>query len=78
MAAPQAGQGGTVDAVVAHGRTVVDVTGKHIAAGETAKVLSKDVERLKELGFLSDGVVQDVRREGPHISVTEGPTVRLA
>ncbi|MEA9997056.1 hypothetical protein QN382_23315 [Pseudomonas sp. 10B1] len=78
MAAPQAVKVETVDAVVAHGRTVIDVTGKRVGPGETAKVPSDEVQRLRELGFLSDGEVQEERREGPHISVSDGPTVRLA
>ncbi len=78
MGAPQAGQGGAVDAVVAHGRTVVDVTGKHVGPGGTAKVPSKDLARLTDLGFIADGEAQEEPRDGPRVSVSEGPTVRLA
>ena len=67
-----------VEAVVAHGRTVVGVNGKKVGPGETVKVQKEEVELLTKLGFLADGDVIEKPQTGPHVSVASGPTVRIA
>ena len=54
-----------VQAVVAHGRTTVDWTGKSVGPGQTAHVLEQDLERLTRLGFLVDPKAPAVLRRGP-------------
>ncbi len=67
-----------VEAVVAHGRTVVGVNGKRVGPGETVKVPKDEVESLTRLGFLTDGDVIEKPQTGPHVSVAAGPSVRIA
>ncbi|VVP61710.1 hypothetical protein PS870_06420 [Pseudomonas fluorescens] len=63
---------------MAHGRTVVGINGKKVGPGETVKVPKDEVESLTTLGFLVDGDAVEKQQAGPHISVSAGPTVRLA
>lgn len=67
------------EAVVAPGRTVVDTSGVKHKPGETVRLLSDDVPRLRGLGFIVDaGDAAPIRVEGPTIRAADGPTVRLA
>jgi|GEM_PF-1030003 len=78
MAGACAAGASVVEAVVAHGRTVVGVNGKRVGPGDTVKVPKNEVESLTTLGFLTDGDVIEKPQTGPHISVASGPTVRMA
>lgn len=75
--APGAGAS-VVEAVVAHGRTVVGVNGKKVGPGEIVKVPKDEVESLTKLGFLAGGDVVERPQTGPHVSVAAGPSVRIA
>lgn len=76
--APGTGASSVVEAVVAHGRTVVGVNGKKVGPGDTVKVPKDEVELLTKLGFLADGNAIEKPQTGPHVSVAAGPTVRIA
>lgn len=72
--------GALIEVLVAPGRTVVDETGAHVPAGEMAKIAKADLKRLQALGFIADGPPSagGDHRPGPRVTVTEGPTVRIA
>lgn len=68
-----------VEAVVARGRSVLDGAGERKLAGETAKVPEKEVKSLLALGFIVDPKAKPVPvQQGPKVSPSDGPTVRLA
>ena len=68
-----------VEAVVARGRSVLDGTGERKLAGETAKVPESEVKSLRELGFIVDPKAKPIPvQQGPKVSPSDGPTVRLA
>lgn len=69
----------TVEAAVAAGHSVVDVTGKVRMPGQTAQVDAADVKRLRELGFLAPkGEEVEATKAGPTVSAAAGPRVSLA
>lgn len=78
MAATEQAASKTLEAVVAPGRSVVDATGKTRRQGETAQLDPKEVKRLRALGFLLAKGEAAEASAGPAVSVSDGPTVRLA
>ena len=78
MARASETEASVAEAVVAHGRTVMGVDGKRYGPGETVEVPEGEVETLTELGFLVDQNVIERKQTGPRISVSTGPTVRIA
>lgn len=67
-----------VEAVVAAGRTVVGAKGKKFGPGDTVKLSAPEADTLTALGFLVDADAVVKKQTGPHISVSSGPTVRIA
>ena len=78
MAAPNTVTASTVEAVVAAGRTVIGANGKKFGAGAKVKLSAAEAVTLTELGFLVDADAVIKKQTGPHISVSGGPTVRIA
>ncbi|MCO7569374.1 hypothetical protein NJH78_05260 [Pseudomonas chlororaphis] len=66
------------EVIVAPGRTVKGVDKKVCGPGEVVRVPSEEVAGLIALGFLADGAAVEKKQVGPHISVSAGPTVRIA
>lgn len=87
MSAPNAGApppaeqkvGKTAEAVVAHGRSVVDGEGIRRGPGHKVILPAGEVRQLRTLGFLLAADEEFVAaRPGPNLKATDGPTVRLA
>ena len=87
MSAPNAGApppadqkaGKTAEAVVAHGRAVVDGDGVRVGPGGKVTLPAGEIHTLRKLGFLLDAGEEFVAaRPGPNLKATDGPTVRLA
>jgi hypothetical protein len=78
MAAPNTATASTVEAVVAAGRTVIGANGKKFGAGAKVKLSAAEAITLTDLGFLVDADAVVKKQTGPHISVSSGPTVRIA
>lgn len=82
MSAPNTGApaGKTSEAVVAHGRSVVDGDGVRVGPGGKVTLPHSDVRHLRKLGFLL-GADEDfvATRPGPNLKASDGPSVqRLA
>lgn len=78
MARASEAEASVIEAVVAHGRTVIGVDGNPYGPGATVELPADEIEALTELGFLVDQFVIERKQAGPHISVASGPTVRIA
>jgi hypothetical protein len=71
--------GKTIEAVVAHGRSVIDGAGVRVGPGGKVALPVGEVRQLRKLGFLL-GADEDfiATRPGPNLKAADGPTVRLA
>lgn len=87
MSAPAAGgappteqkAGKTVEAVVAHGRSVTDPDGARVGPGGKVTLPAQEVRHLRKLGFLIGADEEfSASRPGPNVKASDGPTVRLA
>jgi hypothetical protein len=69
----------TAEAVVAHGRSVINGDGIRVGPGGKVALPVGEVRQLRKLGFLI-GADQEfiASRPGPNLKVSDGPTVRLA
>lgn len=69
----------TAEAVVAHGRSVVDGDGVRVGPGGTIALPVGEVRQLRKLGFLLGADEEFVASQpGPNLKASDGPTVRLA
>ncbi|OOG61444.1 hypothetical protein B0E46_15825 [Rhodanobacter sp. B04] len=71
--------GKTAEAVVAHGRSVINGEGVRVGPGKTVALPVGEVRQLRKLGFLIGADEEFIAsRPGPNLKVSDGPTVRLA
>lgn len=79
MAARETASPELVEAVVARGRCVVDGASVRKLAGETVKIVPEEVESLRALGFIVDPKAKPIPvQQGPKLTPSDGPSVRLA
>jgi len=76
---PEQKAGKTAEAVVAHGRSVMDADGMRVGPGGKIALPIAEVRHLRSIGFLLGAKEEFVAaRPGPNLTVSDGPTVRLA